>query len=457
MKYFKILVILLVWQPLAAITYWKNWGNTQQCMPQQIFYPETLADVQHILHTSNQEKIAVKAIGSSHSWSDLVCTDGYLINTDHLNNILWIDREKAQVKVQAGIKLKDLAKKLADVGLALGNQGFITEQSLAGAIATATHGTGKAYNLSDYIVAMEIIDACGTVHEVSENHNSGWLPLLRVHLGALGFIYSITIQCEPLFNLKHQRFLVDLDKILDFYHTWYQENDFFMFMVNAYSQQAVIFIWNRTEEPVTAKPWHYVLNDCIFHKILNYAAIETFNRLPSISSFCIERGLSLLQMKEHVEYSYISLSPIKAPLPVTGYIEEEIAIPFEYFAQAFYALRQLYDEYTAHNINLKSIITCRFGPASDRSYLSPCYGRKTAYITINIINYFDEYEQFFKDFEQIMRPFGGRPHWGKFHYLTKQTIAGLYDNDHLAAFTALKNQLDPDGLFTNQFIHRCFE
>lgn len=442
---------------IYAQTDWANWGNTQQCIPQKIFYPTTQAEVQIIIQEATDNHVKFKAVGSSHSWSDLVCTDGYLINTDYLNRIIWIDSEKHQVKVEAGIKIRDLIEFLAAHNLALSNQGFITDQSIAGAIATATHGTGKgAYALSDYIMGMEILDAQGILHEISEQSHPEWLPLTRVALGALGFVYSVTIQCEPLFNLVHKRTLMNLSTVMNMYQELYERNDFFMFMMQPQSSSALVFFWNRTNRPSNTGFLHYFSNDCVFNRFLNYFTICALSRFTEASPFCISTGFRALQMNEHVEHSYISLSPIKTPLSVNWYIEQEIAINFDDFPQALADLKKIYEKYDLNAHNLISIITCRFGPTSQCSYLNPAYGRKTAYITINIMNFFKDYELFFQDCEKAMIPYNGRSHWGKFNFLNQEKIAQVYDRNHLTAFNNLRKFLDPHGLFENDFVQRCF-
>jgi L-gulonolactone oxidase len=435
---------------------WRNWGNTQECSPQQIFYPANAQEVIAIIKDAAVKKIPLKAIGSSHSWSDLISTDGFLISTNNLDKVLWIDRSQCQIKVEAGIKLHELIAVLAENGLALSNQGFITEQSIAGAAATATHGTGKAYALSDYIIGMEIIDADGHIHTVSEASNPEWLPLARVSLGALGFIYTITLQCEPAFNLRHSRINIDLNDIIDNYQSFYESHDFFMFMLAPSSQTALAYFWDRTDEEPNTGFLHYFANDCVFNRFLNCMAIQALSHARNISSYMLLTGLSALQMEEHVDHSYISLSPMKTPLTVDWYIEQEFAVDFADFRPAFTDMLEIYKQYDPSASKLSSIITCRFGPSSELSYLNPAFGRNTAYLTINIMNHFDDYQDFFHDLEHAMLRYNGRAHWGKFHFLDHEKIKKLYNQDHFRAFNQLRKVLDPNGLFTNDFVLRCF-
>ncbi|KAG0252057.1 hypothetical protein DFQ27_008304, partial [Actinomortierella ambigua] len=128
---------------LKAITttgrVFKNWAKTFSCVPEQYFTPQTEDDIVKIIHLARIVGKKVKAIGSGHSPSDLACTDGFMINTDKLNRLIKVDKEARTVTVEAGIRLMELNQILDLHGLALSSLGSISEQSIAGALATATH------------------------------------------------------------------------------------------------------------------------------------------------------------------------------------------------------------------------------------------------------------------------------------------------------------------------------
>lgn len=435
---------------------WTNWGTNQRCVAKEILAPTTLLQMQEIFIKAATENAQIRAIGSGHSWSDLVCTDGYLINTDAFNKVLSIDKEKLQITVEAGIKIKDLIKILAQEGMALSNQGFITEQSIAGAIATATHGTGHTGTLSDFIIAVQLLDAQGVLHTVSETSNPDWLPAVRVHLGALGFVYSVTIQCEKLFVLNHRRALIPLNTFLQEYKEYYENNDHFMIMAHPNSDEVLGYFWNRTRQPISNNVLICAPENILMSNLAHQLGIISLSRFPKTANMCMKALLHALQQKDHREYSYITLSPLKCPVSVNYYIEEEIALPLESLGAAFEETRQLFSQYEESGTPIIGLITCRFSPGLCSSYLSPCFGRDTAYLTVNIINYFDEYENFFHAYERIMEKYNGRPHWGKFHYLDAEKVRNLY-GESARKFNEVRKQLDPANRFANNFVLRCFE
>src|SRR5262249_54650638 len=137
-----------------------------------------------------------------HSWSPLVVTNEILLNLDHLNELVMLDAESMRVTVGAGIRLKQLNALLPQFGLALANLGSIAEQSIAGAAATGTHGTGLTIgNLATQIVGMHLVTANGQVHVLSAETTPELMRAARVNLGALGVVTQVTLQCVKKHNL----------------------------------------------------------------------------------------------------------------------------------------------------------------------------------------------------------------------------------------------------------------
>jgi len=160
----------------------------------------------------------VKAVGSGHSFTDTACTDGVHLRLDHLSELHHYDASAAQVTVGAGVRLDVLNELLDSLGLAMPNLGDIAVQTLAGATATATHGTGKALgNLSTMIVGFELITANGDVFWCDAKQNAELFEVGRVGLGALGIITKMRLQCVPAFVLRAQEKVRSLTDIM---HNW---------------------------------------------------------------------------------------------------------------------------------------------------------------------------------------------------------------------------------------------
>ena len=453
---FFIFNIIIFSPSLSYAIVWSNWGSNQVCESKQIVCPASLDDVQDLIKLATQEKEKIRFMGSCHSWSDLVCTSGYLVNTDKLSKVLEINKEAKTIKVEGGIKIKDLIVILADNELALSNQGFIAEQSIAGAISTATHGSSYYTGcLSDFILEIELVDGLGNFHKISKDSNAEWLALARVSLGALGFIYSVTIQCEDLFVLRHHRAFSTWGEALMDYEKNYRENDFYMFMGHPELDLVLHFFWNKIKQPVDKVLIYDLKDSFLSNNFMSRLVIRSANCMPRCTSGLFAWWLRFIEKKPHNQYSYLSLSPLRCPVSVKYYIEEELGVPVENFTEAIGKFRALCTDFRQKGNVGVGLITCRFLPAAYDSYLSPAYGRDTAFITVNFINYFSNYEEFFKQFEQILAPYKPRPHWGKFHYLDEQKVLDAY-GENVTKFNNLRKELDPYALFSNGFIDRCF-
>src|SRR5882757_3547090 len=149
---------------------WVNWAGEQRCAPVSFKRPVDEAAVSACVAQAAGGGATVRAVGSGHSFTDVACTDGVMLDMSGMQRILDIDHSTGRVTVEGGIKLHALGPLLAEHGLALANQGDIDLQSITGAISTATHGTGaRLTNLSAQIVGMRLVTATGEVRELTED------------------------------------------------------------------------------------------------------------------------------------------------------------------------------------------------------------------------------------------------------------------------------------------------
>ena len=161
------------------------------------------------------EGLPVRVAGSGHSFTDTACTDGVLVDIGALDRVLEADRSSGLVTVEAGITLHELGSRLADLGLAMENQGDIDAQTLAGAISTATHGTGATYrNISSQVEAVRLVTAAGAVLDIGADEPD-LLGAARVGVGALGAISAVTLRAVPIFTLERRDEPMPLGPVLD--------------------------------------------------------------------------------------------------------------------------------------------------------------------------------------------------------------------------------------------------
>ncbi len=194
----------------------RNWARNQTCVPAAVERPSTTDEVAAVVAAASRSGQRVKAIGAGHSFTAAAMTNGVLLALDAMNAVEHVDVETGRVTVQGGIRLRDLCEELAAVGLAMPNLGDINAQSIAGAISTATHGTGAGLgNLATTIVGMELVNGNGEVITCDASTRPDLLRVARVGVGALGIVTKVTIQCVPAFDLHAVETIEVLDDVLD--------------------------------------------------------------------------------------------------------------------------------------------------------------------------------------------------------------------------------------------------
>src|SRR5215467_15024293 len=174
---------------------YENWAHTLKFKPERFCEPDAETKVIEIVKNALARGGRVRTRGGGHSWSQFVVTDDTLIHLDRLNKGLIADILNHRYTVQAGIRLQDLIDNLALDNLALRNIGSITQQSIAGAMSTGTHGTGiKLGNIPTSIVGMKLVTGTGDVVTIKDS-DTDLLNAARVNVGALGIVTQVTIDC----------------------------------------------------------------------------------------------------------------------------------------------------------------------------------------------------------------------------------------------------------------------
>lgn len=424
------------------------WGKQFSWLPQYVSSPSTLEELRQSILEAKAGGYKIRVIGSLHSLNELCKTSGMQIYTDKLDKILEIDKALLTVKVEGGIKIKNLLESLAKEGLTLPNQGYIEEQSIAGAIATATHGSGKTGTFSGFIKEIELVDANAQIHRLTQETNPHLFSAAIVNLGCLGIVYSLKLRCIPLPKLHLSKVRGNLADTLKALPQLLKENDYFQIMLDPYSDQVFTWRYKKTTAPLFRQTWYQFRRN-----IVKCMGILTIDYLPTpykTLPLLLKIFMFFSSFRSCVDYSYRILSPADEG----HYIEEEIAVPFERFEEALTATRKVIDSYTEQGKCMVGIILIRFVEADNTGYLSPTLNQKTVYISLITIPK-KGYENLFKDFENALYPFGGRPHWGKVNFLTKERVQELY-KDNYDKFVEVRRKLDPEGLFSNELIDGLF-
>ena len=423
---------------------WTNWSGTQACAPTAILTPSTEAELVRIVVDVANAGQRVKCVGAGHSFTAIACTDGVMVDLSRYNRVLSHDGEAGTITVEAGMQLGTLSDELDRRGLALENMGDIAYQSIAGATATATHGTGWHFgNISSRIVGMRLIAGDGSIVECSATDNPDVLAAARVGLGALGIVSTVTLQAVKAFRLHAIEEPMRVDDILDDFDGFMSSADHVEFFWVPHTAWALTKRNARTSDPAAPRPRaRQLLDDVILPNVAFGAMCRIGRRRPS----WIPRMAKALPSTGRVEYTDRSDKVFTSPRLVRFY-EMEYAIPRDAVPEALNRVRSLVDEL---GIQLSFPVEVRV-VASDDIPLSTASGQATGYIAVHVYQG-TPYDAYFQGVERIMDTYGGRPHWGKMHFQRAETLADRYPR--WDEFQKIRKRLDPEGRFSNQYLQR---
>jgi L-gulonolactone oxidase len=429
----------------ASAVRWRNWAGDEDCRPVAIAHPGSIEEIAAAVGRAARDGLRVRIAGAGHSFSDIACADGLLIVLDRFQGVLDVDPESRLVRVQGGITIARLSARLAEHGLALENLGDIDVQSIAGAISTATHGTGaRLRNMPSQVVELTLVLADGSTLACSQERDPELLRAARVGLGALGVVAEVTLRCVPAFTLRGLDAPAPLEQTLDRFEQLALGNDHFEFFVFPHCDVALTRTNNRTDEPPRprARAAAYA-NDVL----LTNHAFGLFCRMgkamPSRIPHINRLVTKLAGTSKRVDRS----DRIFASPRLVRFTEMEYALPREHTTEA---VRRVMATIEQRGFAVPFPIEVRT-VAPDDALLSTAAGRESGYVAVHMYRGM-EWRPYFRAVEEIMDSLDGRPHWGKRHFQTAATLRPRYpDWDR---FQAVRARLDPQGRFANAWTDR---
>ena len=429
----------------STSTPWTNFAGDQSCEPASFERPAGTAQVAAAIGRAAEAGRTVRVAGAGHSFSEAVLTDGTLLSLERMDRVLDVDRGSGLVRVEAGITLGALSEALWDAGLAFENLGDIDVQSLAGAAATGTHGTGAGLgNISTGLHSLELTLADGSVLEVGEDSDPDAWRASRVAIGALGVVTAATLQAVPAFTLESVEATVPIAETLAALDELVDGNDHFGFFTFPHSDLAMTKTSNRIDAAPRPRPRPLEWFDEVLMTNYAYWGICALGRarpgmIPTLNRLC-----SRLSGSSRVRDRSYRVFRTPRRVPIT---EMEFAIPRDRAGEAVAAVREIAE---SARFDVPVPIEVRF-VAADDAFLSPANGRASCYIAVHQFHGLP-WEPYFGAVEATMLALGGRPHWGKRHSQTAATLRGLYPD--WERFAAVRRRLDPQGRFANDYVER---
>jgi L-gulonolactone oxidase len=423
----------------------RNWAGNEACLPLRVERPGSTDEVAAIVAGAHREQQRVKVIGAGHSFTPAAMTSGILLSLERMRSVRQVDAARGRVTVDAGITLRALADELDAVGLAMPNLGDINVQSVAGAISTATHGTGRAWgNLATTVVGIELVDGTGHVVRCDEQDDPELLRVARVGVGAMGAVTALTLQCVPAFNLHARETIEQLDDVLADIDSFSRSADHAEFYWMPGGARCQVKRNERTDEP--ARPQSrlaYVRDKYLAENVAFGAACRVGRRFPSLAPRIASIVAAALSERDLVDRSdRVFTSPRHV-----RFVEMEYGVPLANLADAVDRVRHL-----TRTLSYPVLfpIEVRVSAADDIP-LSTGFGRENGWVAVHQYRG-APYEAYFQGVERIMDDYGGRPHWGKLHFQTAATLRERYPE--WDAFARQRARLDPAGTFRNDYLDR---
>jgi FAD-linked oxidoreductase len=422
--------------PAAGKPVWSNWSGINRCQPAALLTPQ---DEQGIVDIVRSASGGLRCVGAGHSFTPLVPTDGTLISLDQLAGI--VDHQGLNVRVKGGTRLAQLERELDALGLALHNQADIDAQSYAGAISTATHGTGRELQaLHAKVQALRIVTPSGQTIECSTVNQPDLLHAAQVSLGSLGVITEATVEVVPAFRLHRQVWLKPLEEMLAIAPDTAKRNRHFEFFYLPFTGYAAAITHNVYQGDEVSRPPS--ADESMLHDLRQLR--DWAGRFPQLRRWLAQKLIDPAQTEEAKDRSWKLLSTSRP----SKFNETEFHVPRE---AGIACVREVIQALERHN-DAYFPVEFRFVKADD-AWLSPFYQRDACSIAVHAAGG-EAYRYFADDIEPIYRKYQGRPHWGKLHTHQASDFAGLYPK--WKDFLEIRKQYDPTGRMLNPHLRQVF-
>ena len=400
---------------------WTNWVGNQSFTPAFAAAPRDEEEVAALVRQAAERGVGVRVAGAGHSFTPVVETDGVLLNLTALRGVLDTDPETRRATALAGTRIHDFYEPLWEAGLALRNQGDIDTQQIAGAVATATHGSGTGYtSLSGVVRGVRLVTATGELRDIGEK-DPDLLRAAQVAVGMLGVVTRVELDVTDAYRLHEQAGLRSWEDVMENWDELVAEHRHFG------------FFWMPSEESAAL----YGLEGH-GERLADQCYVKVYDEVgPDVTDDDTEG--------RRVDRCYRIFPMAFDP----NFHELEYFVPLERGPQALQAMRDLMRASLPDSVYPLEVRTV----GADDALLSPQY--KTATTSISVSGKpGSDYWGYLRSVDTLLAEFGARVHWGKLHFLTPERLHALYPRAD--DFIALRRELDPEGVFLNDHLRPLF-
>jgi FAD-linked oxidoreductase len=417
---------------------WRNWSGNETCTPRQWTLPGSVDELASLLKKAPGP---VRCVGAGHSFTALVPTPGTLLSLDKLSGLVKVDRATSTATFAAGTRIAVATRLLDEAGFALMNQPDIDTQSLAGAIATATHGTGQRFGaLHSDLAGLQLLTPGGELLACSPAQRPELFSAAQVSLGSLGVVTEVTLKVKPRHFLRRHVWLAPTEELfaqapaLAARHLHFE-----LYLLPFTGYGAAI-----AHDPAPIGPAQHPAapDDDVLADLQRLR--DWFGRFPSLRRWVARKAIGAQKAEDAVDVSYNLLASVRP----TRFNETEYHVPRE---QGIACLREVLATLEQRN-DVFFPIEFRF-IKGDSAWLSPFHGRDCCSIAAHALAG-EPYDYLVRDLGPVFRRHGGRPHWGKLHDLAAPDLAARYPR--WRDFVALRKDLDPQGRMVTPYVARLF-
>ncbi|MGY1661527.1 D-arabinono-1,4-lactone oxidase [Geodermatophilus sp. SYSU D00705] len=428
----------------GSTTRWRNWSGNERAEV-AVVHPASVEEVAAVLTAAAGAGRRVRPVGSSHSFSAIARPEAVQVVLDELCGVAV--GADGLVTVGAGTPLYRLNAELARTGWALTNLGDIDRQTVAGALATGTHGTGARFGgLATQVRALELVTPAGEVLRCDAATRPDVFSAARVGLGALGVVTSVTLQAEPAFALHAVEGPGRLSAALERFEELMSCTDHVEFYWFPHTDATLVKCNTRVPLAEGLDPlprWRAVWDDEVLANAAFAGVVAAGRRVPALVpplARVSARALGARSWTDHSHRVFVSRRRVR-------FLEMEYAVPRGDAPAVLAELRRVHeagDWRTAFPVEVRLA-------AADDVPLSTASGRDTAYIAAHVPAGTDP-GPWFAAVEAVAGEVGGRPHWGKLHGLDADVLRERYPR--FDEFLAVRDRLDPGGVLANAHLDR---
>lgn len=411
-----------------------NWAGNLTYGAERILAPETTTSLQEIVKTLP----SLRPLGTRHCFNSIADIKTTLISTKNLNTIIDLDPNKKTVTVGGGMRYGEFCETLYKAGFAIHNLASLPHISVAGACATATHGSGVDNgNLATSVSSIKFVNAKGDLVSLSREKDGDVFNGAVVSLGCLGIVSQLTLNLIPSFSIQQEVYLnLPMAEL---------QNNFEAIMSAGYS----VSLFTDWQSDVINQVW--IKRKCgekdAYTAIKDFfgATLATTNVHPIIEMSpenCTEQRGVTGPWHERLPHFKMNFTPSSGEE-----LQAEYFVPAEHAVDAIRAVRSLKDEIKPV-LMISEIRTI----AADDFWLSPCYRQNSVAIHFTLYQKTAEVMKLLPKIEEKLSAFNVKPHWGKLFSMNHATLQQRYAR--LSDFISLVAQHDPNGKFRNEFISR---